>query len=307
MHLAPIVVFVYNRPKHTKRTINALRSNKLASKSNLIIYSDGSKGKQDNKLVKEVRGYIKTINGFKSITIVERDQNWGLANNIVDGITQILSQHDNIIVLEDDIVTSTCFLSFMNQSMNFYKHDLRVWHISGWSYPIDFGISTEIFFSRVMNCWGWATWADRWSHYEKKPLSIINDWPTKKKNDFDLDNSGIFLSQVKANAKNKLNTWAVFWYASIYSNNGLCMNSTKSYVLNIGNDGSGINSGVSNLGNIDEKLLCKRENIKLPTCFKESKLALNAIKRFFKNNKGSILSRLNYKLRYLMKKMIRIR
>ena len=160
INFAPIVLFVYDRPFHTKQTIEALQKNQLASLSELFIYSDDAKnyGSQDN--VDEVREYIYKIGGFKKVTIIKREKNWGLANSIIDGVTQIVNKYGKIIVLEDDLVTSKYFLTFMNNALEFYKYEERVWHICGWNYPINFDGLDDVFLSRLMNCWGWGTWKD---------------------------------------------------------------------------------------------------------------------------------------------------
>ena len=126
MNLAPIVLFVYNRPWHTQQTIEALQKNQLASESELFIYRDAAKAKQDQDKVQEVRDYVHLVDGFKKITIVERDKNWGLAKSIIDGVTAIVNQYGKIIVLEDDIVTSPHFLRYMNDALDFYQNEEAV-------------------------------------------------------------------------------------------------------------------------------------------------------------------------------------
>ncbi|MBE0472148.1 MAG: glycosyltransferase, partial [Methyloprofundus sp.] len=130
--LAPIILFVYNRPWHTQQTVEALQNNLFADQSDLIIYSDAAKNDQACVQVQAVRDYIKTVDGFKSVKIIERDKNRGLAANIIDGVTEVVNQYGKIIVMEDDIVTSPAYLSFMNQALDFYQNENKVWHISGW-------------------------------------------------------------------------------------------------------------------------------------------------------------------------------
>lgn len=108
-NFAPIALFVYNRLEHTKQTVEALKANKYAKKSKLFIYSDGYKNEVDKKQVLHVRGYLKSIDGFKSVDIVERQCNIGLAKNIISGITKVVNKYGKIIVIEDDIVTSPYF------------------------------------------------------------------------------------------------------------------------------------------------------------------------------------------------------
>ena len=171
--LAPIIVFVYNRPHHTKQTLEALKKNTIASQSELYIFSDGAANNDLKAKINEVRNYVKDIRGFKKTTLIERRQNLGLANSIIDGVTRIINKHGKVIVLEDDIVTSPYFLKFMNDALNFYEKKKDVWHISGWNYPIDNKGLNDVFFWRLMNCWGWATWSDRWVNFEKNVEKTI--------------------------------------------------------------------------------------------------------------------------------------
>ena len=69
--LSPIVLFVYNRLEHTRKTIEALQKNELAKDSELFVYSDGPKNEENIKKVNEVRKYINSIDGFKKVKIVD--------------------------------------------------------------------------------------------------------------------------------------------------------------------------------------------------------------------------------------------
>lgn len=298
MDLAPIVLFVYNRPWHTRQTIESLQKNELASESELFIFSDGPKTERDVEKIKEVRNYIKSIDGFKKITVIEREKNWGLANNIIDGVTRIVNEYGKIIVLEDDLVTSPYFLKFMNEALEVYKDEKRVWHISGWNYPIDTDGLGDVFFWRVMNCWGWATWVDRWKHYEKNTDKIINEFTKKDIRRFNLDGVEDFWGQVIANKKGKIDSWAIFWYATIFKRNGLCLNPSQTYVLNIGHDKSGIHCGETDI--FDSSL-----NNKLNTFFErnidESQKAIEHIKKFYIFKKKPLLTRIINKIGRIFK------
>jgi hypothetical protein len=237
--LAPIVLFTYNRPLHTRQTIEALQRNEYASESELYIYSDGPKNNDVREGVDKTREYIETVRGFKKITIIQRDKNWGLADSIIDGVTNVVNQYGKIIVLEDDIVTSPYFLKFMNDALEFYENEKKVWHISGWNYPIDIDDTSETFLWRVMCCWGWATWKDRWQFFNKDTNSLIDAMSRYDIYKFNLDGTSDFWSQVIANENKNINTWAIYWYATIFQQKGLCLNPTQTYVDNIGCDSSG--------------------------------------------------------------------
>lgn len=287
MDIAPVVLFVYNRPWHTRQTIEALKKNNLSDKTDLIIFSDAAKDREVASKVQQVREYLKTVNGFNSVRIVERENNWGLAQSIIQGVTDVVNQYGKVIVLEDDIVTSPAFLKFMNQALNYYEKKNKVWHISGWNYPIDTNGLGDAFLWRFMNCWGWATWADRWAFFDKNPDRLIESWSKEKRWHFDLDGSGIAWYQVIANSRSEIDTWAIFWYSSIYEQGGLCLNPTLSYVDNIGLDGSGVHNENSETHR-NNRGLSEKVTIVWPEEIEESQMAVEVVKNYYKKTKKSI-------------------
>ncbi len=238
---APVVLFVYARPIHTQRTLEALSKNQLARETCLYIYSDAPRGEDDVASVDEVRKIIRADYGFREVKIIERGFNFGLAKNIIEGVTEIFSSVDYAIVLEDDIVTSPYFLSFMNEALRRYQKNKSVWHVSAWNCPIDRTDIAEIFFNPIVDCWGWATWSDRWSHFEKRPEGMVNSWNKEKIWRFNFNGNADLWSQVVANYHGKISTWAVFWYSTIFEKDGFCISPTHSYSSNIGMDGTGEN------------------------------------------------------------------
>ncbi len=297
--LAPIVLFVYNRSEHTRKTIQALQANQLASDSELFIYSDAPKNESIERKVKEVREYIRSVTGFKNVTLIERDKNWGLAKSIIAGVTDIVNQYGTVIVLEDDLVISPYFLKYMNDALITYKDKKKVMHISGWNYPISTKNLGDIFFWSVMNCWGWATWSDRWIYFEKNPSKLIENWTQEKIFKFNLDDSEKFWTQITSNQSGHLDTWAIFWYVTIFEKNGLCLNPTISYVDNIGHDGSGENCGVSENFAIN---INNNAEISLQEEIIENKIAVGRIKAFYKKNSHSS----SYKVKPLVVKIKKI-
>ena len=157
MHVAPILLFVYNRPEHTRRCIESLLKNSLASESPLFIYADGAKDSAQQEAVNEVRNYIRTIQGFQQITLMERSENWGLARNIIDGVTTQVNQYGKVIVLEDDLVVAPYFLQFMNDALEVYKDEPKVGHIQACDFTQDPSLP-DTFLIKWTGSWGWATW-----------------------------------------------------------------------------------------------------------------------------------------------------
>ena len=158
---APIVLFVYNRPGHTKQVLEALQNNKGAKESPLVVYSDAASTNEDAIRVQEVRSYIQGVRGFSSVTLIEREKNYGLSRSIIEGVSEVLSKHPSVIVLEDDLVTSPYFLSYMNQGLQLYEKEEKVISLHGYMYPVKARLP-ETFFLRGADCWGWATWRRGW-------------------------------------------------------------------------------------------------------------------------------------------------
>lgn len=297
--LSPIALFVYNRPIHTKKTLLALQRNTLAKDSALFIFSDGPKSVKDNSDVKKVRRLIKNVQGFKTVTIIEKSTNCGLAQSIIKGVTELVNKFGSVIVLEDDIVTSPFFLEFMNLALYTYRTNTEVWHISGWNYPIETNDLPDAFFWRGMNCWGWATWDNRWKYFTKNTDELLSEMTSREIRQLNLDNANNFFSQVRDNKSGKINTWAIYWYITIFRKQGLCLNPAKSYVKNIGIDGSGINSGSFDVFGLPLDEL-QNKLPKLALKIEENKLALKRIQNFYKKLRKSLVNRILTKIKFML-------
>jgi hypothetical protein len=241
---APIVLFVFNRIDHTKKTIEALKKNILAIESELFIFSDGAKNEKDIEKVKNVRNYINTISGFKKITIITRKKNWGLARSIIDGVTQIVNQFGKVIVLEDDLVTSPFFLKYMNSALEIYKSNHSVISIHGYFFPIDNMKNVpETFFIKGADCWGWGTWKRGWDLFESDGQKLLNKIKMKGlEKEANFNNSYNYTGMLKNQINGKINSWAIRWYMSALVNEKLTLYPKISFIRNIGHDGSGTHS-----------------------------------------------------------------
>jgi len=246
--LAPIVLFVYNRLWHTKQTVEALQKNELANESTLFIYSDGVKNEDTRKSVDEIRDYISSIDGFKKVTVIKREKNWGLAANIIDGVTKIVNEYGEIIVLEDDLVTSKYFLRFMNEALDFYIRDDRVFVISGHSHPVNIPkkYKYDVYLGHRSSSWGWATWRKEWltiewdnsvykSYLEDKKLMIRY----AKKGGTDRP------KMLKQQIEGKINSWAVRRGFTQFLQKKYTIFPVQSLISNIGHDGSGVHCGIN--------------------------------------------------------------
>lgn len=303
MELAPIVLFVYNRPTHTAQTIEALKKNILATESRLFIYSDGYKNEHDAISVRKVREYINDISGFKTVEIIEQQINIGLANSIVSGVSEIINRYGTAIVLEDDVEVSEFFLQYMNETLVAFYDKKSIWHISALGYPVDTTlIADDIFCWRTMDCgWGWATWADRWRHFEKNTYKLMAEFSKADIKKFNLDGAENFWRQVLLNKKGKINTWAVYWYAVIFKNNGLCVSPRLSYAKNIGFDGMGEHCGDGNPYVNIQMAHGLPNNYNIELC--ENEEVTRLIKLFYRRENRKIVSRIWRKIKKYYKKL----
>ena len=171
--LAPIVLFTYCRADVTKQTVQSLLANSEAKDSVIYIYSDNFKNEKFREGVEETRRFIRSINGFKEVIVIEREENWGLSQNLIDGITTVVDRHGKVIVLEDDTVVSKHFLKFMNEALSKYENDNRIASVSGYNYGIN--NLPECYFSKIGSCWGWATWKRAWQYFNYNAVSLLID------------------------------------------------------------------------------------------------------------------------------------
>ena len=289
MKLAPIALFVYNRPAHTRRTVAALLKNELAKESDLIIYSDAPKYSDAADVVHEVRDYVRTIDGFRSVNIVERDRNWGLANSIIDGVTTVVNKYERIIVLEDDLVVSPVFLAYMHTALEKYSDEPRVMQISGNMFPVIHPEALpETFFCRVATSWGWATWDRAWRKFEPDAKKLA-DMITTQKLRKEFDSGYNYFQMLTMQARGEIDSWAVRWYASVFLSRGLCLHPSLSLVSNIGHDGSGVHCTSSDIYSVS---LSSTMPESFPQILEESPQGRQALENFFRTTSQSPWRRL---------------
>jgi hypothetical protein len=239
MTCAPVALFVYNRPWHTRQTIDALLANAEASETPLYVFSDAEKNASASKEVTAVRSYLREITGFKSVAIIERESNFGLARSIIDGVSALCEQYGRVIVMEDDLVTSPYFLKYMNEGLEKYQDDQRVISIHGYVYPVK-QVLPETFFLKGADCWGWATWKRGWGLFEPDGQKLQNELERSKLcRQFDFDGSYPYTRMLQNQIAGKNNSWAIRWYASAFLQDKLTLYPGRSLVHNIGLDGSG--------------------------------------------------------------------
>ncbi len=264
--LSPIALFCYNRPEHTAQTLKALRDNLLAKDSELFIFCDGPRSERELEKIKEIHKIIDNTSGFKKVVTRKLSLNRGLANSVISGINEIFEKYESVIVLEDDIVTSPNFLSFMNNALEFYRNNKNIFSITGFNYPNTIfrtpsSCPEKIFFVKGRGCsWGWATWKDRW---QKVDFSVngYKDFLGSKKIQKQFNKSGKNLSEMLLlQISEKIDSWAIRVAYHQFKNQLCTVFPLETLVKNIGFDGDGSH------GDLNKKIadFSFKETVKLP-------------------------------------------
>jgi len=290
MKLAPIGIITYSRINHLKKTINSLKSNELAKESELYIFSDAAK-KGDEKIVKEIRKYIHSINGFKKVHIIERYINDRFKNALL-GMESLFEKYDRYIFMEDDNIVSPSFLKFMNEALEYYKDDNNVFAVGGHTPNLKANkeSASDVYFSKRFHPWGYALWRDKDIGHQYLPS--VDKIAKDKELILNLDKWGNdLIDMVKLDAKGIIDTGDLKYCYYMNKNDKYMVLPTATLVRNIGLDGSG-----QHCGNKDPYV---NDILSEKKVFKFEKVYHNAItQKEYKNfyDKPSLFNRIKNKL-----------
>ncbi|MGZ5253575.1 MAG: glycosyltransferase [Flavitalea sp.] len=291
MNLAPVVVFCYKRIDTLRKTIEALKENPEAAQTHLIVFSDGPKKEADHLSVAMVRDYIHHLDGFRMITTYFSETNKGLANSIIEGVTLVFQKYDRVIVLEDDLVTSNNFLSYMNQALDFYEFNNRIFSISGYTSIIKNGDASKVYFTKRASSWGWATWRKRWNFIDwevKDYVDFYIDAKSRKEfNRMGSDLSGMLDKQMSG----KINSWAIRWCYHQFKQDLYTVFPQVSKVRNIGFNPEGTHT-IDHFNRFDT-ILDKSSSTNFEFT-DEVMLDKNIFRQFY--SKYSVITRIRYRL-----------
>jgi hypothetical protein len=312
MVLAPIVLFVYNRPEHTERTLLALKKNKLANESKLFIFSDGPKenaSSEQLEKIKQVRSICHQQQWCAETTIIEAFKNKGLAKSVIEGVTQIINEYGKVIVLEDDIESDENFLNFMNKGLEHYKSNTKVAGITGFSFDEDTTLD-DYFFLPIASSWSWATWKRVWDNFEISSEKILTEIESKRlTKQFNFGRypyAQMLLDQMKGT----VDSWAIRFYGSVFLQQQYFLFPRKTLVENIGFDNSGTHCNDNNpFGyrleqhaieyNFPQAILIKKNVRIIETAFGKK-----LVKSKPKNKLNVLLTRIQDSLKLKVKKLI---
>ena len=250
-NLAPIIVFCYNRPGHLEQTLDALSRNELADQSTLYIYCDGPKegaSKEMRQKIADVRQVVRKRQWCKEVHVIEAEQNKGLAGSIIDGVTDVVNRHGNVFVLEDDLVSSPHMLKFVNNALDFYEEYAGVFSVSVNRPPLSKMQIPEDYPFDVFACLrsystGWGTWKDRWNKvdWSMDAFDRCKQNPDMLRALCRLGDD--FPPMMQMQEDGLIDSWAVRFGFAHFMHHAVAILPCKSYVTNIGFDGTGTHSG----------------------------------------------------------------
>lgn len=239
--LAPIAFFGFRRPEHMAASLASLRNCELADQSELFIYCDGARKKEDEALVAQVREVAQQQTWARQLTVVAQEKNIGLAASIVQGASDLCARFGRVIVLEDDLIVGTKFLQFMNQALDFYQDDERVFQVSAHNFDVpEFRNQDDALLMPMITSWGWATWQRAWRQYSsdmsvwkdlRKDRTLIRRLNLNQHYDYDI--------MLDLAAEGQIDSWAIRWYLTLFQKKGLTVYPPRTLIQNFGHDGSG--------------------------------------------------------------------
>ena len=251
-NLAPIGISTYVRLQHLQRTITALQKNTLAQQSKLFVFSDAPRP-GDEERVAAVRSYLRTIDGFKEIYIIARKNNGRTANGR-RGLRLLLNRFGKVIFLEEDVVTAPGFLTFMNQALNKYEGNNRVFSVVGYCPPIKIpaNYSLDGFFMRRGSGWGLGIWKNRYDNIRYITPEEYEQFAANKKRVLEFVKAGgeDLMVMLRAEAYGEIDAGDVKAMYAQFLSNQYTVYPTQSLVQNIGHDGTGTHCGNTDRFNV---------------------------------------------------------
>ncbi|MGI9507734.1 MAG: glycosyltransferase family A protein [Geminicoccaceae bacterium] len=247
---APIGIFVYNRPDHTRRLLESLHRSPIFAESPVTVFCDGPKRDADLPAIERTRATVRE-RAPGSATIIERDVNQGLARSIIDGVTALTEEHGRVIVCEDDLVFSPHALDFLNRGLERYRDEPEVMHVAAYMYPVNAELPAAHLY-REATCWGWATWDRAWRRFEPDAARLLQHLSdAKARHGFDIEGSMYFYEMLRQQVDGRIDSWAIRWYASMFRAGGLALHPGRSLVRNEGFDGTGVHCGKTDIFEVE--------------------------------------------------------
>lgn len=172
MEYAPICIATLNRYKHLKNCIDSLKENTWAEHTELFIAVDYPPDVKYETGYKEVCKYLEMpIDGFKKVTIIKREYNYGCEKNFMELFDQVLVKFNSYIAMEDDCIVATDFIEYMDKCLDYFKDSEKVCSVAGYTKRELYSEGSNIAISHRYSAWGHGMW--KATHYKmKKEVSI---------------------------------------------------------------------------------------------------------------------------------------
>jgi hypothetical protein len=307
---APVLLFVYNRPRYTRTAIEAFYRCRMSDQSMLYIHADGPKPGDavDLQRVDSVRAVLNNLEKNEKVHFILRDIHYGLSKSVIQTVTQVCSEHGSVIVLEDDFIPTPDFLEFMNQGLEKYSDNKRVMQIAGYMFPVNHARKPDAFFLTLGTTRGWATWNRAWDRLDQNATLAYERLRSDSQlmHAFDLGGIYPYTKMLQDRIEGKIDSWGILWYWTIFSQNGLVLYPRSSMVFMGGFDGSGTHCGTTlelqPLTMETVQLPAFPSGFTLPDAVENCPPAYQRVVRFFRvGHKGDILSTIKSGLRRMRK------
>lgn len=238
--LAPVVVFAYRRPDHLRNTLTSLMRCDGFEQSPIIVYCDGARGVNETDSVRATRELTRSMLGDRAEYHFS-EVNLGLSRSVIAGVSNTVNRFGRAIVVEDDLVLSPSFLTFMNHALDRYVNDESVYQVSGYMFDVpELKTSASALFLPFTVSWGWATWKRAWDQFDPRASgweALRTDTNLHRR--FNLDGTYDYGTMLVRQMEGLRDSWAVRWYWTVFKANGLVLFPPVSLVSNTGFDGSG--------------------------------------------------------------------
>jgi hypothetical protein len=235
----PLLLIAWRRPHTLRQVIDAIRPE---APTRLFVACDGPNPERPGEAEKVAATRQVIENEIDWPCQIERlysDMNQGCRLGVSRAITWFFDRVEEGIILEDDCVPHPDFFPYCTTLLESYRHDTRVWCISGNNFQNgQWRGDGSYYFSRYNHCWGWASWRRCWQHYDP----VISQWPA-------LRDSGLletvfedplerqYWSTIWQQTYDKavsITWWDYQWLFTCLANGGLTSMPNRNLVSNVG-------------------------------------------------------------------------
>lgn len=229
----PIAIFAFNRPLHFSRMMDSLKKNEGLDGRDIFVFIDEPRNDEDRPLVKEVCALAHTLTANVESAAAA---NKGLAASVITGVSKLMDKYGRAIVIEDDLILMPAFLRFMDEALDYYVYDERIFSICGFSLKIDksAGYSHDIYLSPRSSSWGWATWKNRWDKVDWD-VSDFNELKQslRLRHEFNKGGSDMY-SMLKGYIEGRNDSWTIRFCYAQFKNKAYSLHPFRSLVVNDG-------------------------------------------------------------------------